>query len=255
MRRGTGTIARTALTSVGPNRELARLRVLLSERRLVTITGPGGAGKTRLAEELVAALSSRSRVASRSPIWLRRRRRSRSARWWRRRSGCGTEARGPSGPSSIQYLGDQRLLLVLDNCEHLAATSAGSRLRAAARVPRHHDRGHRPPAPACARRAALPDRRAPARRRQPTLRRPGPAGSTRLRVFYAASGQPVKEVAHGSRGCPLRSNSRQLRCGAWASRTFPAGSRGTCPTSPRAARWVPNASEPSGRPSPGATTC
>jgi predicted ATPase/DNA-binding SARP family transcriptional activator len=45
----------SALTSfVGRDHELAELRRLLAERRLVTLTGPGGVGKTRLALELVA---------------------------------------------------------------------------------------------------------------------------------------------------------------------------------------------------------
>jgi hypothetical protein len=38
------------LTSfVGREREIAEIRRLLSERRLLTLCGPGGAGKTRLA--------------------------------------------------------------------------------------------------------------------------------------------------------------------------------------------------------------
>lgn len=49
---------RPALTSfVGRREGLARLRALLSASRLITITGPGGAGKTRLAEEFAAALT------------------------------------------------------------------------------------------------------------------------------------------------------------------------------------------------------
>jgi transcriptional regulator with XRE-family HTH domain len=46
-------------TFVGRNQELARIRQLLTTSRLVTLTGPGGIGKTRLAVEVARSLSPR----------------------------------------------------------------------------------------------------------------------------------------------------------------------------------------------------
>src|SRR5205807_4233244 len=49
---------RRPLTSfVGRDEDLARVLKMLDEGRLVTLTGPGGAGKTRLALEMAAVLS------------------------------------------------------------------------------------------------------------------------------------------------------------------------------------------------------
>src|SRR5262249_25267386 len=54
--RGTGV--RTPLTSfVGRDEDVVRVRKMLAEGRLVTLTGPGGAGKTRLAIETAARLA------------------------------------------------------------------------------------------------------------------------------------------------------------------------------------------------------
>src|SRR5262249_4727565 len=113
------------LTSfVGRRHELAEVKQLLASSRLVTLTGPGGVGKTRLAlraaSELarafpdgawlveLAALEDASLVANAVATALGLR--DESARWL---------------PATIsEYLSNKRLLLVLDNCEHLVSATA-----------------------------------------------------------------------------------------------------------------------------------
>src|SRR6185369_1846728 len=104
---------------VGRERELHALQPLLQEARLLTLTGVGGTGKTRLAIELVranaasfpdgvhwcelAGLSSASAVGQHVATSLGLR-----------------EVTGASAASSIaEHLQAQTALLVLDNCEHL----------------------------------------------------------------------------------------------------------------------------------------
>ena len=113
------------LTSfVGRRRELAELKRLLSTARLLTLTGAGGAGKTRLAlraaAELARSLPDGAWLVSLAPIddpllltqavfdalGLQ----DVSARW--------------SLSALSDYLQDKRLLLVLDNCEHLLDAAA-----------------------------------------------------------------------------------------------------------------------------------
>lgn len=65
----TAPAPRTALSSfVGRDGDLARVRALLAGTRLVTLIGPGGAGKTRLARESVAGAPGRLVVAELAPL-------------------------------------------------------------------------------------------------------------------------------------------------------------------------------------------
>jgi predicted ATPase/DNA-binding CsgD family transcriptional regulator len=122
---GTGVSARTSLTSfVGRRRELGRLRGLLSEARLVTITGPGGVGKTRLAEEF-ASVVSRSFDASPAFAYLAGAHGpTEVADVVARSVGLRNRGERPVQRELVDYVGDQRLLLILDNCEHVAAAAA-----------------------------------------------------------------------------------------------------------------------------------
>lgn len=75
---------------VGRRRELAEIGQALGRTRLLTLTRPGGAGKTRLAYEAAARLADSPRTASTSRSW----RRCRVPSWCPRRTGgcCGTGA-------------------------------------------------------------------------------------------------------------------------------------------------------------------
>ena len=54
-------------TTVGREADLHALAGVLADRRLVTLTGPGGVGKTRMAIEAARALAPGSPAASMSP--------------------------------------------------------------------------------------------------------------------------------------------------------------------------------------------
>ncbi len=123
-----------ALTSfVGRVEEIAILRDLVGRTRLLTLTGSGGVGKTRLALALadslvdhhsdgvwlveLAAVSEPGLVPDAVAQVL----------------GVREEADRTFAATLIDYLKDRRLLLVLDNCEHLVAACAaltGALLRA-----------------------------------------------------------------------------------------------------------------------------
>jgi non-specific serine/threonine protein kinase len=104
---------------VGRRAELAGIAGLLAERRLVTIAGPGGVGKTRVA--LIAA----AQAADGYP----------DGPWIVELSGLRDAALLPNTVASVlglpeqdarsaldavlEYLRDRRLLLILDTCEHV----------------------------------------------------------------------------------------------------------------------------------------
>jgi predicted ATPase/DNA-binding CsgD family transcriptional regulator/DNA-binding XRE family transcriptional regulator len=104
---------------VGRQRELAEVRGLLASTRLLTLTGPGGSGKTRLALEvargnavsfpdgvalvLMAPLVDQELVASAIAQVL----------------GVREPAKMPLRKALVEHLKGRRLLLLLDNFEHL----------------------------------------------------------------------------------------------------------------------------------------
>ncbi len=119
-----GNLPRQATTFVGREHDIARLEGFLRERSLVTLTGVGGVGKTRLAIQVAAELVPEFRDGA----WL-----------------C--ELASVSDPDAVwdtlaaslsvhpspgrtleegvlEHLGPKHLLLLLDNCEHLLDAAA-----------------------------------------------------------------------------------------------------------------------------------
>jgi predicted ATPase len=122
--RVAGALPAEASSFVGRRHELGELRALLGRTRLLTLTGPGGVGKSRLALELargaereyadgaalveLAAVSDPRRVPGAAAAAL--------------------DVHGlPGQPlvdALLEFLAPRPLLLVLDNCEHVLAASA-----------------------------------------------------------------------------------------------------------------------------------
>jgi predicted ATPase/DNA-binding SARP family transcriptional activator len=150
----TATNLRAALTSfVGRDAELAQVAELLRAHRLLTLTGPGGAGKTRLAVEAARAeldampdgvwlveLAPVTDPADVTPAVL-------GALGLREQTllyaGRATATLPPRAEGEADALGRllaalarQQALLVLDNCEHLVTAAATLADRVLAACPR-----------------------------------------------------------------------------------------------------------------------
>jgi non-specific serine/threonine protein kinase len=109
-----------ALTSfIGREREMVEIKRLLAGKRLVTIVGAGGIGKTRLALQAAAEVVD----AYRDGVWLVElasiRDPSLVPTAVARSLGVPERSGKPVGESLRAYLKSRQLLLILDNCEHL----------------------------------------------------------------------------------------------------------------------------------------
>ncbi|HUJ64644.1 MAG TPA: BTAD domain-containing putative transcriptional regulator, partial [Acidimicrobiales bacterium] len=119
----------TQTTFVGREPELKALGDLLSESRLVTVVGPGGVGKTRLAVEFGARLAPHYewgiRLCDLSPLDDPARVPSSLATSFNIRDESSSDPVG----SVAEALSGHEALLLLDSCEHLAE-SAGAAIKA-----------------------------------------------------------------------------------------------------------------------------
>jgi len=122
--RGPSNLPAALSSFIGRKRELAEVRRLLQTTRLVTLSGPGGCGKTRLAIQVasdslhevpggawlveLAALNDPALVPQSVATVL----------------GVREEPGRPLLATLVEALAQKTLLLVLDNCEHLSASCA-----------------------------------------------------------------------------------------------------------------------------------
>jgi len=120
---------------VGRRHELASVRTGLSTHRLVTLLGPGGIGKTRLAYRTAADQERRMAdgawIAELAPVEAPELVPETVVGSLGIRSAEG----GTPTERLVAHLRDRRLLLVLDNCEHVQAAAAGLASELLARCP------------------------------------------------------------------------------------------------------------------------
>jgi len=125
-------------TFIGRDREIGEVRALVESARLVTLTGAGGAGKTRLGLQVAAELLD----GSGDGVWL--------VELAAVTDGAAVAAaiagalRVPAQPGRpaldtlADALGPQDMLIVLDNCEHLTGACAKTAEALLQRCPKVH---------------------------------------------------------------------------------------------------------------------
>ena len=132
---------------IGRERELEQTVAALGAARVVTLTGPGGVGKTRLALEVAGQVAPRfadgAWLCELAPV----------------RDPAGVDdavaavfsvtARAGQGTREtlVEFLRSKQLLLVLDNCEHVLGRSGGAGRGAGAVVRAAGDPGDQPRGP------------------------------------------------------------------------------------------------------------
>ncbi|MFI9598038.1 ATP-binding protein, partial [Nonomuraea sp. NPDC052265] len=121
----------TPMTSfVGREREHEAVLAAFGASRLVTLLGPGGAGKSRLAAEICSSYPAGGAFVDLVPV-----RDGFVAQAAAKVLGVSERAQQPLEDAVIERLRRDRALLVLDNCEHVLDTAAGFAERMLAACP------------------------------------------------------------------------------------------------------------------------
>ncbi|SMD27169.1 ATP-binding protein [Kibdelosporangium aridum] len=124
-RQHDGNLPAEATSFVDRRREISEAKRLLSTARLLTLTGVGGVGKTRLALRVASGV----RRAFTDGVWLVELAALQDRTLLEQTVADAVGVRDRSARSPLEvlvgYLRDRQLLLVLDNCEHLADRCAG----------------------------------------------------------------------------------------------------------------------------------
>jgi predicted ATPase/class 3 adenylate cyclase len=125
-------------TFVGRERELSQVRALVESSRLVTLTGAGGAGKTRLSLQAAAELLD----GSGDGVWLVELAavsdETAVAPAICEALGIAAQPGRPALETLLDALGPQNVLILLDNCEHLVDACAKIADAVLRRCPRVH---------------------------------------------------------------------------------------------------------------------
>jgi predicted ATPase len=123
-RHPSGNLPAEVTSFVGRRRELGEIRQKLTTARLVSLVGPGGVGKTRLALRSAADLAR----GFADGAWLVELAEVRDAALVANAVVAALDLRDQAATKRLQilvsYLQDKQLLRVLDNCEHLLGAAA-----------------------------------------------------------------------------------------------------------------------------------
>ena len=122
--RRSGRLPAEASSFIGRRREIAEVRKKLTEARLISLVGPGGVGKTRLAIRIVTDLGRGFRGGG----WLVELAEIQDPALVTNAVMAALDLRDQAATEPLalvlSYLRDKELLLVVDNCEHLLGAAA-----------------------------------------------------------------------------------------------------------------------------------
>lgn len=124
VREPAGNLPVDVTSFVGRRREITLTKRLLAESRLVTLTGPGGVGKTRLA----LRVAHNMRRTFRDKVWYVQLEDLEDPALLPEavidQLGLGGPSSGDDVEAIVERLKNRELLLVLDNCEHVVQAAA-----------------------------------------------------------------------------------------------------------------------------------